>query len=356
MDVGTSQAVSLGSAQEYYQGSTQEFGQSSMQYDSAINQESSQHTSLGGQLAGAALTLVGQYVGGTESQSVGQLIGNVVGTLAEGAVASHGDAVRSAQETVVSSSSTTRDVAQAAALENVTSSTEVVQATTELEQQGISSSMEIVQSASELAQESVSSSTAVAQTVAETAQETVSSLTEVAQTVVQENISSSTEVAQTTIQESSTAIGSSSTAGIALFDNDEYRGAQSSTGILVSSGEPNVWTSRVKGSLEGENVEATYESVEAHSTDVQEGGFTTSATTATLVTGEDHGVNFKSAAVGGRVDTTVVSELEGGVQKSHSTEVTRTETTTSSSNATAHQTDQVREFPPSRLTCKRIFS
>ena len=339
-----------------------------MQYESAIDQESNQHTSLGGQLAGTALTLVGQYVSGTESQSVGQLIGNVVGTLAEGAVASHGDAVRSAQETVVSSSSTTRDLAQAATQENVTSSTEVVQATTELEQQGISSSMEIVRSASELAQGSVSS-TAVVQTVGETAQETVSSSTEiaqsttelaqesvsstaVAQTVMQENISSSTEVAQTAIQESSTAVGSSSTADIAIFENDVCRGAQSSTGILVSSGQPNVWTSRVKGSLEGENVEATYESVEAHSTDVQEGGFTTSATTATLVTGEDHGVSFESAAVGRRVDTTVVSELEGGVQKSHSTEVTRTETT----SATAHQTEQVREFPPSSLTCKRIVS
>ena len=141
---------------------------------------------------------------------------------------------------------------------------------------------------------------------------------DVAQAAGLEAVTSSPKGAQTAIQDSSTVIGSSSTTGIAISENDEGRGAQSSTGILDSSAGPYVQSSRVQGSLEGKNVEG-------HSTDVQEGGFTTSAT----------------AAVGGQVDPTVVSELEGGIQTGLSTEATGTAIT----SATAHQTEQEREFP-----------
>ena len=140
---------------------------------------------------------------------------------------------------------------------------------------------------------------------------------DVAQAAGLEAVTSSPKGAQTAIQDSSTVIGSSSTTGIGISENDDGRGAQSSTGILDSSAELDVQSSRVQGSLEGKNVEG-------HSADVQERGFTTSAT----------------AAVGGRVDPTVVSELEGGIQTGLSTEATGTAIT----SATAHQTEQERKF------------
>jgi hypothetical protein len=319
--------VTLGSAQEYYQGSTQQASQSSTQqvtqYESEVDQLSSQHTSLGGQLADAALTLVGQYASGKESKSVGGLIGDVVATLAEGAIASHGGAVRSEQENITSSSCT-REVVETAVQENVSSSVEVAQTTTEAVQEGFSSSTEIVQSAHETAQESVSSSVEVVQSA-----------------TAQESISSSTDVVQTAAQERSTVVGSS-TATVAILETDQCAGAQSPTGIMVSSA-PNVSTSRVQGSLQGEHVEATYDSVVATSSDIQAGALTTSTSTTTLVAGEDHGVSFTSAAVGERVDTSAVNEFEGGIQTinqtSLSAEITRAEAT-SSTSATA----QEREF------------